>query len=187
MKLVCREEVIEHKSFFVNEILRGKIFVFPTDTIYGIGCDAYNEVSVKKIRELKRRYIKPFSVVAPSKEWVFQNCVVRDKNIFNKYACKVTLIFDLRKPNHIAPSVILDENSLGIRISENWFSDLIFDADVPFVATSVNLSGDKHIDSISDLSENMRNYIDYFIDEGILRNTASKIIDVRESYEKTLR
>ena len=57
-------------SKFKEKVLEGKVFVYPTDTIYGLGCDATNFKAVEKIRKLKEREENPFSVVAPSKEWI---------------------------------------------------------------------------------------------------------------------
>ena len=55
------------------EKLKTEIFIYPTDTIYGLGCDATNEKLVKELREIKNRDDKPLSVIAPSVKWIFDN------------------------------------------------------------------------------------------------------------------
>ena len=67
---------------FVDDIKHGAVFIYPTDTIYGLGCDATNEESVKKIKELKYRdKDKPMSVIAPSVDWIKEHCEVTDEMI----------------------------------------------------------------------------------------------------------
>ena len=61
---------------FVEDVRNGAIFIYPTDTIYGLGCDATNEGSVALIRNIKYKDgDKPMSIIAPSKDWVLENCV----------------------------------------------------------------------------------------------------------------
>jgi len=65
LKVTCNKEGIEKASQIINQ---GGIVVFPTDTVYGIGCDPYNKDSVRKIYEIKSRNIlKPFPVLVYSK------------------------------------------------------------------------------------------------------------------------
>ena len=68
----------------IQEILSGKIFIYPTDAIYGLGCNAENIDAVNKIKEIKQRdKDKPLSVIAPSIDWIKENLIV-DYNL-NKY------------------------------------------------------------------------------------------------------
>ncbi len=76
MQVITPAETKIRKSEIKNMVLKGDVFIHPTDTIYGLGCDATNEQSVKKIREVKQRPTTPFSVIAPSKEWIEANCVI---------------------------------------------------------------------------------------------------------------
>ena len=50
---------------FIEEVKAGKVFIYPTDTLYGLGCDATNPDSVMRIREIKKRSTLPFSVIVP--------------------------------------------------------------------------------------------------------------------------
>ena len=70
---------------FVEDIKHGAVFIYPTDTIYGLGCDATNGVSVQRIKDLKYRDSdKPMSIIAPSVDWIKENCEVSDE-IIEKY------------------------------------------------------------------------------------------------------
>ena len=57
-----------------EDILQGKIVVYPTDTIYGLGCNAEDKKAVEKIKQIKKRdKNKPLSIIAPSFEWIKKN------------------------------------------------------------------------------------------------------------------
>ena len=76
MRILNFEEINLEKQSIIDSIINGAVFIYPTDTIYGIGCNAQNPNSVKKIRLLKGRAASPFSVIAPSLNWVMENCIV---------------------------------------------------------------------------------------------------------------
>ncbi len=75
MQLLTKEELNERKEEIIEKILNGAIFIYPTDTIYGLGCNAMIDDSVKRIREWKNRET-PFSVIVPNKKWIEENCEV---------------------------------------------------------------------------------------------------------------
>jgi len=60
MQILSKEEFLKQKQEMIKLIKSGNIFIYPTDTIYGIGCNAYNDTSVQKIRVLKQRPKKSF-------------------------------------------------------------------------------------------------------------------------------
>ena len=78
MKVFNKEEVKLNQDMLLNDIHKGAVFLCPTDTIYGLGCDARKDDAVKKIREIKGRQDRPFSVIAPTKNWIYENCHVDD-------------------------------------------------------------------------------------------------------------
>ena len=78
MQILTKEEFEKQKESIKKQILNGAVFIYPTDTIYGIGCDATNDESVKKVREIKNREDNPFSIVAPSKIWIDKNCIINE-------------------------------------------------------------------------------------------------------------
>ena len=157
---------------------KGKIFIYPTDTIYGIGCDAVNKFSVLKIREIKRREEKPFSVIAPSKEWIRKNCFVN--SVVDKWISKLpgpyTLILELKNCEAVSNKLNNGIDSLGIRIPSHWFSEIISEFNKPFVTTSVNLTGEPYMKKFDELEDEIKKGVDYVIYEGILDNKASKIV-----------
>lgn len=190
MKTITKKEFLQNQDFYLKQIKKGKIFVYPTDTIYGIGCIATNSKSIKKIRKIKQRDKKPFSIIVPNKKYIKENCKVNSKH--NKYLKKLpgkyTLIFKLKNPNAIAKKELIgDLETLGIRIPNNWFARFIRKHQIPFVATSVNITKKSYITNPREISTKLANKIDYAIDDGILNKNPSKIIDLTKDKIKILR
>lgn len=158
----------------IKEILEGKIFIYPTDTIYGIGCNAYNEDSVTKIKEIKARdRDKPLSVIAPSFKWVEENCVI-DVDLKKYLPGPYTLLLKKKDKNFL--DYVSNNEFLGIRIPKCSFSEKVAKAGVPFITTSVNLSGEPFALKIEDIHKDILNHIDIIIDEGELNGRPSTII-----------
>ena len=179
MKTLTKKDILLNKNFYSDEIKKGKIFIYPTDTIYGIGCDATSAESVSRIREIKQRDSSPFSVVVPSKDWIKENCIVEDETPLNKLPGKYTLIFKLKNKSAIAKQqVIGDLNSLGVRIPDNWFSKFLSEINSTFISTSANISGQPSAKSIKELPDSIKEKVDYVIDDGTLNNPPSTIIDL---------
>lgn len=158
-------------------ILQGKIFIYPTDTIYGIGCDALNKEVVEKIKQIKQRdKDKPLSVIAPSIKWIKENCVI-DVDL-NKYLPGAYTII-LKKKNPDFLKHISNTDSLGIRIPDCKFTKQIQRANIPFITTSVNFSGEPFAKSIKNIPKEILNKVDYVIkakDESKLTGKPSTLI-----------
>ena len=158
----------------VDEILSGKVFIYPTDTIYGLGCDASNKESVNRIKKMKERdEDKPLSVIAPSFEWIEKNCKV-DVDL-NKYLPGGYTVV-LKKRNAGFLDHVSKGNSLGVRIPDNEFSKMIQESGRPFITTSVNISGGKPITRISEIPKEIRDNVDVIVDEGKLSGKASTLV-----------
>jgi len=157
----------------IEKIKQGKIFIYPTDTIYGLGCNALNEKSVEKIKSIKKRENKPLSVVAPSIEWIKKHCII-DVNLGKYLPGPYTLI--LKKKNKNFLKHVSDTDSLGVRIPDCDFTGFIQKAGVPFITTSVNLSGEPPITKISDVPDGIKEKVDVIIDLGPLTGRPSTLI-----------
>jgi len=159
-----------------KQIKQGKIFIYPTDTIYGIGCDATNTKAVEKIKQIKQRdKDKPLSIIAPSIDWIEQNCIIPKDLDLNKYLPgPYTLILKKQKPNFL--NHVSNTNSLGIRIPDNKFTKQLQKSKIPFITTSVNLSKEKPITKIQELKKQIKGKVDIIIDEGELNGKPSTLI-----------
>ena len=163
-----------------RKIKSGAVFIHPTDTIYGLGCDATNSEAVNKIRELKDRPSQPFSVIAPSVDWIRKHCEINKEadSWLKKLPGPYTLILNLKDQNNIAPEVNDGLKTLGIRIPEHWFTSHAQKLDVPIVSTSSNRTGGDFMTSMDNLDSDIGEGVDFIIYEGEKNGRPSQIIDL---------
>ena len=180
MKVLTKNELKLRHSEFLNKIRKGALFVHPTDTIYGISCDATNEESVKKIREVKGRMTNPFSIWVPSIEWIRKNCQV-NKNAeewLEKLPGQYTLILKLKNKDVVAKEVIPGIDAIGVRLPDHWFSAIVRDLNKPIITTSANKAGEPFMTSLENLDEEIKGKVQFIIYEGEKKSRPSKIIDL---------
>ena len=91
-----------HKKIILDE-LKKTVFVYPTDTIYGLGCNATDEKAVDKLRKIKNTK-HPFSIIVPNKDWIYDNCTVNEEaeEWIRKLPGPYTLILRLKNKKAIA-------------------------------------------------------------------------------------
>ncbi|MFZ2523003.1 MAG: L-threonylcarbamoyladenylate synthase [Minisyncoccia bacterium] len=177
MQLLNKQQTLDIKEEIISAIKAGKIFIYPTDTIYGMGCDATNPDAVKKLREIKNREAKPFSVIAPSKEWIIDHYSFKKEDALDILPGPYTLIFNKSNKEVVAPNVFFDALP-GVRIPNNWFAEIVSEAGIPFVTTSVNITGQKNMESLEDVPEEILHKVDYVIYEGPIYGKQSTRVDL---------
>ena len=160
---------------FVDDINHGAVFIYPTDTIYGLGCDATNLESVDMIKNLKYRdKDKPMSVIAPSVDWIKEHCVVDDELLEKYLPGPFTLILKKKDPEFLKD--ISSNDSLGVRIPDCEFTELVEKAEVPFITTSVNFAGEPFAVKISDIDHDLIDKVDIVIGVGELDGRPSTLV-----------
>jgi len=165
-----------------NAIGEGKILIYPTDTVYGIGCSVKSR-NVKKIFEIKKRSKKnPLSVAFSSLEMVKRHVFLMSKeegfikdNILKPYT------FIARKRKSISDTITAGKNTVGIRIPDHKVvKDIIENAGIPIITTSANISGEKAPVSFDEIDEGIIAKVDLAIDSGICRiGKPSAVIDLK--------
>jgi len=177
MKVISKEEFALHKEEFLNRIMEGAVFIYPTDTIYGIGCNALNADAVRKIREIKERPNAPFSIIAPSRQWIEENCEVDEEasDWFEKLPGPYTFIMNMKNMHSIAEGVI-QKDTVGIRIPAHWISKVAALLDIPIITTSVNKRGKEFMTKLDNLDQTIKSRVDFIIDEGEKKGRPSHII-----------
>ncbi len=158
--------------------LDGRLFIHPTDTIYGIGCDATDEALVRRLRDLKGQWERPLSVIAPSTEWIGQACRVTPAaaSWLARLPGPYTLILPLKEGHGLPDAVTLGSGSLGVRLPDAWFAGVVAELGRPVVTTSANRSGEEHATSIERLDPAIREGVDLLIDDGPLDGRPSTLV-----------
>jgi len=147
-------------------IQKGGIILYPTDTVWGIGCDATNEEAVKKIYALKQREESKSMLVLVNGErmlyQVFNEVPQVAWDIWDNTKKPTTLILD--KPKNVAKNLIADDNTLGIRlVSEPFCYKLMERMKKPLVSTSANISGQPTPKSFQEISPEIIKGVDYVV------------------------
>ena len=170
----------------IEVMKRGGIILYPTDTIWGIGCDATNADAVKRIYELKRRTDNKAMLV-----------LIDDENRLDRYINDVpeiayqlievadkplTIIYDDAK--NLAPNIIGSDKSIGIRVTREDFSrELCRRFGRPVVSTSANVSGAASAHNFHEIQDENKNGVDYIVNyrqNDNSKHNASSIIKLQK-------
>lgn len=168
----------------VQALRVGKVLLYPTDTIWGLGCDATNEKAVQRIFQLKQRAEeKSFIVLVDHVNKVdryFKSIPDVAYDILDHATRPTTLILD--DPQFLAPSVIASDNSAGIRVCQQpQIATLIRSFKKPIVSTSANVSGQPSPKSFEDIASEIKERVDFIFDAPDLyqaKTHASSIIKI---------
>lgn len=171
---------------------QGGLVAFPTDTVYGLGADAFNVYAVKKIFQVKKRLTnKPLIILIANKKTVYKlakNVSINAKKLINKFwPGPLTIVF---KKSQIVPEIITGNlDTVGIRMPDNKIAlNLIKEAKTPIVTTSANISGKLSPTCSRHVKQNLNGKIDMIIDGGKTKiGVASTIVDLTKNIPILLR
>ena len=163
---MTQKDIAEDIRIAVQTLRQGGLILYPTDTIWGIGCDAANEEAVRRIFQLKRR--------EDSKAMI---CLVDSANRMQRYLRQVPdvawdLIEFAEKPLtlildgavNLAPSLIAEDGSIGLRVTrENISHELCYRYERAIVSTSANISGEPSPACFDDISDEIKQGVDYIM------------------------
>lgn len=146
---------------------KGGVILYPTDTVWGIGCDATNEEAVRRVYEIKKRADSKAMLVlvdSPVKvDFYVKDVPVVAWDLIEMATRPLTIIFDGAR--NLAPNLIAEDGSVGIRVTNEEFSrQLCFRFRKAIVSTSANISGESAAAVFSEISEEILNAVDYVVD-----------------------
>ncbi len=190
-KYIKKEEIDDGAIFEIaNALKEGKLVVFPTDTVYGIGTNAYDKDACEKIYEVKGRpKYKPLIVlisdISMLKEIVKDISYIEQKLIDTFWPGPLTIKF--KKKDGVLPNVVsAGDEYIRVRlINESLVHKIIKTSGVPIVAPSANLSGSFTGTKIKNIVNELGGKVDYILDCGDIESDAvSTIVQVED--EKVL-
>lgn len=146
---------------------KGGVILYPTDTVWGIGCDAIQSNAVKRVFEIKRRADNKALIVMLGDEQLLERYVDEVPEIaydlIDAAVKPLTIVYD--GGCNLAPELLGEDGSVGIRITkENFSSRLCRAYRKPIVSTSANISGEPTPAIFDEISENIKNSVDYIVE-----------------------
>lgn len=149
------------------EVLRaGGVILYPTDTIWGLGCDACNKEAVKRIFEIKRREEAKSMLVlidSPAKLQAYVSEIPEMAwDLIELTSKPLTIIYPGAK--NLAENLINNDGTIGIRVTEEQFSKRLCQMfRAPIVSTSANVSGEKSPAFFAEISQDVIDAVDFVV------------------------
>lgn len=176
----------------INDVLdKDGLIIFPTDTVYGIACNAFSEIAIKKLFLAKNRsFDKPIGVLTDSNEkinMIVKNINKKEKELIDKYLPgNLTIIFD--KKDIVSDLLTANKSTIGVRIPDNEIAlEILRSYKHPLATTSVNLAGKKEGTEVNDFIDEFKDKVDIIIDGGKTSEIPSTIVRVENNEINILR
>jgi L-threonylcarbamoyladenylate synthase len=151
----------------IEKLKNGGTVLYPTDTTFGLGCDAMNVEAIQKIFKIKNRPDSKSLIILVENEARLQRIAdVPDLawDIMDLSEKPVTIIYE--NPRNLPKELIAEDNTIAIRLTKDLFcKKLISKLNSPLVSTSANISGEPTPNSFAEISEKIKNEIDYIFPE----------------------
>jgi len=151
----------------IDILKNGGTILYPTDTIWGIGCDATNIEAINKIFEIKKREKNKSMIILVENEKRLQELVDVPEmawEIIDLSEKPVTIVYE--NSRNLPKEILAEDGSIGIRLVKDEFcKKLISKLNKPLVSTSANFSGEKSPMKFSDISQEMIDLVDFAVEE----------------------
>ncbi|MBO4332078.1 MAG: threonylcarbamoyl-AMP synthase [Paludibacteraceae bacterium] len=177
----------------IDVLKKGGVILYPTDTIWGIGCDATNEDAVRRVYDIKQRDdSKALITLTDNPTLISRLADMPDVAYDVIEACAedqpMTIIYDGGR--NLAKNLLAEDGSIGIRVtSEKFSAELCRRFKRPIVSTSANISGQPSPKSFSEITEEVKSKMDYIVKYRQTDNTPhkpSKIIKLKANGAVTI-
>ena len=180
-------EDIVHEA--INVLANGGVILYPTDTVYGLGANIFDNAAVKRVFDIKQRsYLKPLSILVSDIKSIGLVAKVSNeqKKLINNYL-PGPYTFILKKESIVPRTVTSGSAFVGVRVPNNDISRRLASL-FPITTTSANISDDEVLSKPSEILEQLDCEVDLVIDVGDLKSShASMIIDLSQTNPKIIR
>ena len=170
----------------------GDTFLYPTDTVWGIGCDATNSEAISKVYKIKKREeTKSLIILVDSFEMLsnYVKTIPEKAKEELKVATRPTTII-YQNPIGLAKNCIASDNTIAIRIVQHDFCKAIIkEFGKPIVSTSANISGEPTPKSFSEISTTILDSVDYIVNlqQEIIATASSRILKIIDDKVEVIR
>jgi L-threonylcarbamoyladenylate synthase len=174
---------MQNKEEIIATLNNGGTILYPTDTIWGIGCDATNEDACQKILKIKNRPETKSFIILVDSFLMLEKYIPEFPSVCYDLAELATSPLTIIYPNAkgLAPSILAEDGSVGIRLTKDPIClALIRGMKKPLVSTSANISGEKNPDSFSTVNQKIKDGVDKIVMERLeeKQDTPSQIIKI---------
>jgi len=160
----------------IEALKAGKLVVYPTDTVYGLGADALNERAVDLVYEVKQRpRDQPISILVADFEMLYEYAHVsgeQKKTIEEKLPGPYTFILEPKQ------KLSVSNGNIGFRIPKHWCTKIAKELGRPITTTSANIHGREVPATITEMRKTFGEKIEVYIDGGTLAGKPSTVIDL---------
>jgi len=161
----------------------GGTFLYPTDTIWGIGCDATNVAAIQKVMEIKKRDKNKSMIILVESERRLQDLVDVPELAWEMMdLSEKPITFVYNNPRNLPQKLLAEDGSVGIRLVKNDFcKKVISKLNRPIVSTSANLSGDKNPRKFDEINPEIIEKVDYVVKDfhqEVSQYSASSVIKI---------
>lgn len=164
---MCMDEIYREEIKRACDVMhRGGVILYPTDTVWGIGCDATNEEAVRRVYEIKHRADSKAMLVLVDSDVKVQSYIREVPpvawDLIELSEKPLTIIYDGAR--NLAPNLLGEDGSVGIRVTREEFSkQLCYRFRKPVVSTSANVSGQPSPRSFAEISDEIKQAVDYVV------------------------
>lgn len=170
----------------IDSLKNGKTLLYPTDTIWGLGCDIANEDAIQRIKEIKKRSPKKSFILLVDSVAMLERYVMNFPDVcydlIDFSSQPLTIIYE--QPVDIPSSLLSEDGSVGIRVTKDaTCRKLIQGIRRPIVSTSANISGEKTATCFAEIDARILENVDGILNERLdeVRTTPSKIIKIQNN------
>ena len=161
----------------VEVMRKGGVILYPTDTVWGIGCDATNAEAVARVYEIKKRADSKALICLVDSDARLQRYVKKVPNVaWELFDCAdkpTTVILD--GAVNLAPNLIAEDGSIALRITQEAFSkELCYRFQKAIVSTSANISGEPSPGNFAEISQAIKDGVDYIVDPSLEKESTGK-------------
>lgn len=174
----------------VEVLKEGGIIVYPTDTVYGMGCNLFNKQGIERIYEIKRRNKKePLSFICADLKDISNYALVSNyayKTMRRLLPGAYTFVLEASR---MVPKILLTKRrTVGIRVPDNKIClSLVTELSHPLINTSAKLEADEILSDPSEIERKFKHSVDLVIDGGILASDQSSVISLIDDVPQVLR